>query len=236
VHGDRGEPILSNARLLFCTTALLLDLDGTLVDSSRGVQQSWRSITREWGLSFEAVAEFIHGVPAREAVDQAYPELPSAVRADLAEQVQAAQAAPTTAVTWMPGARDFVGRIPVDRWAVVTSGDRRLANANMAKAGVPTPLVLVTADDVAQGKPLPDPFVLAARALRVPEPSMCVAVEDSPAGIESAKAAGMRVLAVATTADAVRLSAANWVVPNLLAVRVASIPDGLIVELVLPPD
>jgi sugar-phosphatase len=236
VLGDPSGPAVSNSRLLFCTTALLIDLDGTLVDSTRGVEHSWRSITRAWGLSFDAVAGFIHGVPAREAVDHAYPDLSPAARAGLAEQVQAAQAGPTTSVTWMPGARDFVARIPVERWAVVTSGDRRLAEANMSKAGVPTPLVLVTADDVAQGKPLPDPFVLAARALQVPEPSMCVAVEDSPAGIESAKAAGMRVLAVATTVDAVRLSAANWVVPNLLAVRVASIPDGLIVELVLPPD
>jgi sugar-phosphatase len=173
VLGDPSEAADTSPRLLFCTSALLLNLEGTLVDRTRGI----------------------------------------------------------ASVTWMPGAREFVGRIPVERWAVVASGDRRLAEANMAKAGVPTPLVLVTADDVRQGEPQSDPFLLAAQALRVPRPSMCVALEDSPVGVESARAAGMRVLGVATTVDPARLAAANWVVPNLLGVRVTSIPDGLIVEL-----
>jgi sugar-phosphatase len=219
---------------LFCTTALLTDLDGTLVDTVRSVESSWRSVTGELGLPFSAVAEFIHGVPALEAVGRAYPHLPPTARADLAERVQEAQAGPAAEVTWMPGAREFVSRIPVDRWAVVTSGDYRLATASMAKAGVPDPLVMVTADDVRNGKPAPDPFLAAARALRMAEPSMCVAVEDAPAGIESARAAGMRVLAVATTFDPGLLSAADWVVPDLRSVRVASIPDGLLVETVSP--
>jgi sugar-phosphatase len=232
MHSDSGGHPPGKASLLFCTTALLIDLDGTLVDSTRSVEQAWRSVTSGLGLPFSAVSGLIHGVPADEAVRRAYPDLPSPARTELAEEIQAAQAGPAAVVTWMPGAREFVGRIPVDRWAVVTSGDRRLATASMAKAGVPDPLVMVTADDVDHGKPAPDPYLAAARALRIPEPSMCVAVEDAPAGIESARAAGMRVLAVATTFDSGALRAADWVVPDLRSVRVTSIPDGLLVEAV----
>jgi sugar-phosphatase len=225
-----------NVRLLFCTTVLLLDLDGTLVDSADAMARAWMSVTTSQGLPFDAVAGLIHGVPAREAADRAYPELSPRARAGLAERVQAVQAGPTSSVTWMPGARDLVGRIPVERWAVVTSGSRRLAEASMAKAGVPTPLALITANEVRHGKPSPEPFLLAAQALHVPKPSMCVAIEDSPAGIKSARAAGMRVLAVATTFDSARLAAADWVLPDLRSVRVTSIPDGLLVEEIVRRD
>ena len=173
---------------MFCTTALPIDLDGTLVETGRSVERSWRSATSELGLPFSAVSGLIHGVPAREAAARAYPQLRREAVTDLAERAQAAQAGPEAVVTLMPGAREFLARIPVDRWAVVTSGDHRLASASIGKAGVPIPLSLVTADDVRNGEPAPDPFLTAARALRIPEPSMCVAVEDSPAGIESRRA------------------------------------------------
>lgn len=219
---------------LFCTTVLLIDLEGTLIDTAASAERSWRQVTGELGLPFGPVSDLINGIPASEAIGRAFPDLPPEAQADLAGRVQAEQAGASVKVTWMPGARDFVLRVPTDRWAVVTSSDLRLASASMAKAGVPTPLVLVTAEDVLKGAPAPNPFLTAGRALRVPDPSQCVAVGDSPADIESAHAAGMRVLAVAATVDAKKLERADWVVPDLRSVRVTAIPEGLLVEATSP--
>jgi sugar-phosphatase len=72
------------------------------------------------------------------------------------------------------------------------------------------PEVLVTADDVARSKPHPDGYLVAAARLRV-APSACVVVEDAPAGIESARAAGMPVIGITTTFPPQRLDCECWV-------------------------
>ena len=172
----------------FCTTALLFDLDGTLVNTAVAVEMSWQHAGRELDVPFDRLAPYIHGLPAHQALARAVPWLSKPRRAEVAERILAAQASVTAPVELMPGASALLGHIPPDRWGVVTSGDERLAQSSIRKARLPAPLEMVTADDVEQGKPHPEPYLLGAQLLKVSPPALCTAVEDSPAGIASGPA------------------------------------------------
>ena len=112
------------------------------------------------------------------------------------------------------GARQLLATLDDGQWAAVTSGPRPLMAARLRAAGLPVPPVLITADDVHFGKPHPEGFLLAAKALGVP-PTSCVVVEDSPAGVAAGKAAGALVVALTTTHSADVLTAADIVVSDL---------------------
>ena len=117
----------------------------------------------------------------------------------------------------LPGAAELFRAIPPDRRAVVTSGGRALAGFRLASVGLPSPAVLISADDVKRGKPAPDGYLLAAERLGV-APGECIVIEDTPPGIEAGRAAGATVIAVATTFQAPELDRAHVVVPSLAAV------------------
>jgi sugar-phosphatase len=151
---------------------------------------------------------------------------PAAVR-DLTEQMLAQQAADTGDVRPTPGAHAALAALPDDRWAIVTSGDRRLAKARIAAAGLPVPRVLVTSDDVRAGKPDPECYLLAAADLGA-EPGRCLVVEDAPAGVAAGRAAGMAVLGLLTTYEDL---AATYVVADLSGVRVSTTGSGVTLAL-----
>ena len=109
--------------------------------------------------------------------------------------------------------------LPPGSWGVVTSGNLRTASTRLRYGGFPFPLVLVTAEDVQRGKPEPEAYLLGAQRLGVP-PAQCVVIEDAPAGIAAAHAAGMRAIAVATTHDQQALGQADMIVPELASVAV----------------
>jgi mannitol-1-/sugar-/sorbitol-6-phosphatase len=117
----------------------------------------------------------------------------------------------------VPGARECVEVARRGPWAVVTSGGRDLATGRLTAAGLPVPDVLVTADDVAHGKPDPEPYELARRELNVPARE-CVVIEDAPAGITAAKSAGMTVLGITTTHAAPALHEADYVFATMDAI------------------
>lgn len=210
--------------------ALLLDLDGTLVDSTPAVLAAWRAAADRLGLPFDLVAPHVHGVPADAVLRAAVPHLTQAERRAEAERVLADQAAPDAPVEALPGAAALLAAVPADRVAVVTSGELRLVRASAAKAGLVLPEVLVTADDVVRGKPDPEPYLRAAAALGV-DPADCLVVEDAPAGVAAGRAAGARVLALLTTHTAADLREATHVVRDLRDVRVEVRADGLRVVL-----
>jgi sugar-phosphatase len=114
----------------------------------------------------------------------------------------------------LPGTAAFLDSLPSDRWAVVTSATRRLAEARLEAVGI-LPKTLVAADDVTRGKPDPEPYLLAARELGV-DPARCVVFEDAPAGLRAGRAAGMTTVALTTTHQAHELDA-DLVVENLSA-------------------
>jgi mannitol-1-/sugar-/sorbitol-6-phosphatase len=178
--------------------AVLFDLDGTLVNSEASVVRAWHWASAELDVPFSTFVPFMHGIPAGEAITRAVPRLSAAEVIELAEQLNTRQAEDSSDVVATPGALKALDELPSTRWAIVTSGDRRLATARIRAAGLPAPRVLVTADDVQTGKPDPEPYLHGARLLGV-QPGRCLVVEDAPAGVESARNAGMVVLGVLTS-------------------------------------
>lgn len=124
----------------------------------------------------------------------------------------------------LPGTRDLLDALPAERWAVVTSATRRLAEARLAAVGI-LPKTLVAADDITRGKPDPEPYLLAARTLGV-DPARCVVFEDAPAGLQAGRAAGMTTVALATTHQAHELTA-DLVVKDLSALSVLVTDAGV---------
>ncbi|GAA4785829.1 HAD-IA family hydrolase [Streptomyces ziwulingensis] len=204
--------------------AILFDNDGTLVDSTPAVLRCWARWAAEHGVpagSFDPVAMF--GRPVAEVVAQVLPPHRVAAAVRRYDDLEAEDAE----CVLVPGAAGLLRALPRERWAVVTSASRRTADARLRRVGIDPP-VLVTADDITRGKPDPEPFLRAAARLGV-APRDCLVVEDTPAGLESARAAGMRRIAVTTTHPAARLRA-DLVVPGVAALRVRRAPDGLTVE------
>lgn len=170
----------------------------------------------EFGVSADDFARVeLHGRPAAEIVADLLPAATVPAAVARIERLEVEDVA--GGVVLLPGAADLLAALPADRWAVVTSASRRLAEARLAEVGV-RPKTLIAADDITRGKPDPEPFLLAARRLGV-DPARCLVFEDAPAGLRSGTAAGMRTVALATTHDRAELTA-DAVVGDLTAVSV----------------
>jgi mannitol-1-/sugar-/sorbitol-6-phosphatase len=194
--------------------ALLFDNDGTLVSSLESVHRCWTRWAEEFGITAEEFARVeLHGRPAVEIAADLLPAdvVPQALAR--IEQLEV-EDVPNGGVHLLPGTRAFLDALPADRWAVVTSATRRLAEARLEAVGI-LPKTLVAADDVTRGKPDPEPYLLAARELGV-GPARCVVFEDAPAGLRAGRAAGMTTVALTTTHQAHELDA-DLVVENLSA-------------------
>ncbi len=204
--------------------AMLFDNDGTLVSSIESVQRCWTRWAGEYGITAEQFARVeLHG---RTAAEVAADLLPAAVVPGAVARIEELEVedVPNGGVHLLPGTRDFLDALPADRWAVVTSATRRLAEARLGAVGI-RPKAMVCADDVTRGKPDPEPYLLAARGLGV-DPARCVVFEDAPAGLRAGRAAGMATVALATTHRAAELTA-DLVVKDLSALSVLVTEAGL---------
>lgn len=208
--------ILTPARRYSLTCeALLFDMDGTLIDSQACIEQVWRDWGTRHGLDIGELLRVSHGRRNDETVRIMAPHL------DLADELAYLTEAGENCrdgITAIQGARRLLSRLDPEHWAVVTSAWRRLAEIRLDCAGLEIPEVLVTADDIERGKPDPDGYLRAAARLGV-APAGCVVVEDAPAGIAAARAAGMRVIGVTTTVERERLEC-DWCVDDLAALTV----------------
>lgn len=173
----------------------MLDMDGTLVDSTAAVVAQWGRWAARHNVPLASVLAISHGVPALDTMRVLAPE--SATQEEL-DRFMREEEDHEDGVVPVAGAQRFVAQLPPDRWAVVTSAPRMLASMRLAAAGFPQPPVLIASDDVARGKPDPLPYLTAAERLGV-APRDCFAVEDAHAGIASARAAGMTVAGITTT-------------------------------------
>lgn len=185
--------------------AVLMDMDGTLVDSDAAVERAWSTWAARYGVD-AATLVGVHGSPADFTVRRLLPTLGSDdVKRAAAEQL-ALQYDDVADVVAMVGAHrliEVLGRSQT-RWAVVTSADRRLARARLGAAGIDAP-VLVTVEDVSAGKPDPEGFLLAAQRLSVPI-GRCLVVEDSEPGLAAGRAAGAMTAALKGLDGDVRLA------------------------------
>ncbi|MEU6196021.1 HAD family hydrolase [Streptomyces sp. NPDC047061] len=203
--------------------ALLFDNDGTLVSSLASVDRCWTQWAAEYGVTEEFARVELHGRPAADIVADLLPPalVPEAVAR--VEQLEV-EDVPNDGVHLLPGTAAFLDSLPADRWAVVTSATRRLAEARLEAVGI-RPKTLVCADDITRGKPDPEPYLLAARQLGV-DPAHCVVFEDAPAGLQAGRAAGMTTVALATTHQAHELDA-DLVVKDLSALSALVTDHGI---------
>jgi sugar-phosphatase len=206
----------------FSCAAILFDLDGVLVDSTRAVDREWREWAQRKGVDGDAIMAIAHGVRTVEVIRRVAPHLDAEAEASAIENHEAGD---QRGVTVMPGAADLLRTIPAGRWGVVTSGSRLLATNRLRYCGLPVPKVLVTSDDVTHGKPHPEPYLKGAAQLGF-DPADCLVIEDAPAGIESARAAGMKVIGITSTYMTAVLEHADAVIGKLEQIQVRSNDPG----------
>jgi mannitol-1-/sugar-/sorbitol-6-phosphatase len=215
---------------VFTCAAILFDLDGVLVDSTRSVDREWREWAARKGVDGDAIMAIAHGVRTLEVIRRVAPHLDAEAEAD---EIENREAHDQEGVTVMAGAADLTNSIPKERWGVVTSGSRLLASARLQFCGLPVPRALVTSDDVTQGKPHPEPYLKGAQHLGF-KPADCVVIEDAPAGIHSARSAGMRVIGITSTYERADLFEADFVIGSLLEATVTL--KGTELEIQLPDN
>jgi sugar-phosphatase len=192
---------------------VLFDSDGVLVDSDASVARAWARWARSLGLDPTAVGGMVHG---RRAADTVALLVDAPQRVDALARIDAYELEDALTVAAIAGALPLTASIPADRWAVVTSANAALAAARLRAAGLGRPGALVTADDVAAGKPAPDGYQAAAGLLGQP-PQACVVLEDSESGVAAARAAG--VATVIGIGERALRTDADIVVPDLRSLR-----------------
>jgi sugar-phosphatase len=195
--------------------AVLFDMDGVLVDSTPAVARVWTSWALEHGLVPDEVVRKAHGRPSLATIIEL---LPHGDHDAEDREVERREIEDIADVVALPGALRLLQSIPQDRWAVVTSATRALAEVRLRAAGLPTPKQLVTASDLQRGKPFPDPYLKGAEILGIAAAN-CVVAEDAASGVRSGKAAGARVVALLTTSTAAELldAGADWIADDLSA-------------------
>jgi sugar-phosphatase len=203
--------------------AVLFDLDGVLVDSRAVVERTWRRWAELRGVRDPDLVRRAHGRRSVETVREVAPTL------DSDEEVRwlaAAELADFDGVVALPGSAESLTALSDTQRAIVTSGGRELARKRLLHVRLPVPAILVAAEDVSEGKPSPEGFLAAASKLGA-DPSRCIVIEDTPAGIQAARGAGCRVVALTTTFPKASLHDADVVVKSLADLQIIRAKDGI---------
>jgi mannitol-1-/sugar-/sorbitol-6-phosphatase len=216
----------------FRCKAILFDLDGVLVNSAELVERTWRVWAARHQLDADKVIAVAHGRRTIETVRIIAPQLN--VDAEVAA-LESSEMITSEGVYEIPGARELLEMLPSERWAVVTSGIRAVAEFRIWYTGLPMPSVMICAEDLSRGKPDPEGYLTAAMRIGQP-PKDCIVIEDAPAGIEAAHNAGMRAVAIAATYPAEQLAAAELVVERLTDLSVVLNQNQEVIEVNGPPS
>lgn len=176
--------------------AVLLDMDGTLLNSIETAERVWSAWAASHGIDIETFLPTIHGVQSVETIRRL--GLANVDPEKEAEAIVQAELDDVEGIEAIAGAAEFLAALAGQPWAVVTSATRELALRRLRAAGLPWPPLLISAEDVFHGKPAPDCFRLAAERLGTTA-DRCLVLEDSPAGLKAAESAGATVLVVTAT-------------------------------------
>lgn len=212
------------ATTVLTARALLLDMDGTLVNSDAAVERIWRRWAARHGLDGDEAMKVVHGRQGYASMALLLPDRPMEQNHADNALLLAEEVADTDGVVEVPGAAAFLASLAGLPHALVTSANVPLSTARMAAAGLPLPDVRVTAESVGESKPAPEGFLKGAAELGV-DPADCLVFEDSGAGIAAGRAAGMRVVGVGPRAAAYR---PDVLVADLTRVRVEAAGDGTV--------
>ena len=211
-------------------SALLFDMDGVLIDSTPAVARVWRQWAIEHRFNPEEVVARAHGRPSLTTVRE---YLPNADHEAENREVERREIQDLEGVVPLPGTLDLLASLPQNRWTIVTSCTRALAEVRIRAAGLPLPKTMITSNDIVHGKPHPDPYRKAAALLGFRDAD-CIVFEDAPAGIRSGKAAGAQVIAFRTTAPEAELrqAGADWILNNCADINALASNGGLNLTLV----
>jgi sugar-phosphatase len=187
------------------------------------IDKIWRDWADMNAISFSVVSPHIHGRKIIETLGLIGQKFSNKAEEDLVKAI--AQEAMKSAKE-VEGALHFIQSLPESSWSIATSGPRIIAETSLLAAGFYLPKAMVCSEDVTFGKPNPEPFSLAAKLIKI-EPKYCVAFEDSPAGIESAKAAGCFTVAILTSHSQSELSRADVIVSSFSRLRCTQTASGL---------
>src|SRR5947209_9969294 len=157
-----GQVITTLAQVQITASALLFDMDGVLINSTPAVARVWRRWAIEHGFDPEEVVARAHGRPSLTTVSE---YLPHADHAKENREVERREIEDLEGVVPLPGTLDLLASLPENRWTIVTSSSRRLAEVRLRAAGLPIPVRLITSSDVTHGKPHPEPYLKAAQLL-----------------------------------------------------------------------
>ncbi|MBN1266288.1 MAG: HAD family hydrolase [Anaerolineales bacterium] len=217
----------------FHCQALLLDLDGVLIDSSACIVRHWKYWADKHGLDLETIMQAAHGKRTIDTMKIIAPflDLEAEEREFTHREVE-----DVDGISAIPGSLTLLESLPTRQWTIVTSAGEALARSRLSAANLPIPTAMVTADLVQNGKPDPQGYLMGSRLLGVP-PEDCIVLEDAPAGIQAGKAAGMRVIAIASTHPPRELLEADLVIPALTSLQVLKNKDtGELFSLHIQPD
>jgi sugar-phosphatase len=205
------------------TKGILFDMDGVLISSIGSVVRCWRQWAEMYDIPNAEIYEVPHGMRAIEIVRSLRPDIDAEEGLRVIEDLELKD---TADLKVLPGVKELMESLPLDRWAIVTSATTRLLLGRLEAAGLPVPARLISADMVERGKPDPEPYRRGAALLGF-RPEECIVVEDAPSGVGAGVAAGCRVLGVLGTHSAEELQEADWVVESLEGLGVTVTGDGL---------
>jgi sugar-phosphatase len=202
------------------TQALLFDMDGVLINSIPAVERVWSRWAAGRGFNVQEVLRHAHGRPSIATLRDLLPDADHEAENRLIERAEMDDVAD---IVPLPGVKELLAALPSDRWAIVTSCTRPLAEVRIRAAGLPTPGLFITANEITHGKPHGEPYQKGAAGLGF-APTQCIVVEDALAGIASGRNAGARVIAFTTTASIGDLVASkpDWILKDCSAIRLES--------------
>ena len=205
------------------TKGILFDMDGVLISSIGSVVRCWQRWAKLYDIPNADTYEVPHGMRAIEIVRSLRPDIDAEEGLRVIEDMEMED---TADLKVLPGVKELMESLPLDRWAIVTSATTRLLLGRLEAAGLPVPARLISADMVERGKPDPEPYRRGAALLGF-HPEECVVVEDAPSGVGAGVASGCRVLGVLGTHSAEELREADWVVESLEGLGVTVANGGL---------
>jgi len=200
-----------------------------LIDSTPAVERVWRKWAEERGFDPATVISDAHGRPSISTIRE---YLPDGDHDAENREVERREIEDTEGIIPLAGALALLQALPLDRWAIVTSCTRALAEVRVRAGGLPLPCQFLTSSEVTNGKPHPEPYIKGAGMLGF-SPQDCVVLEDAPAGIRSGRAAGARVIALRTTApdSELREAGADWILDDCSGVSLSVESGGLLLTL-----